>query len=316
MTLNSEEQVHIFKSNSCPEKALIILAGATGDLGFRIARNLLQRGAIVRALVRQGSESSAIASLRQMGASLAEVDFNSEAALTEACSGGTCIVSALSGLREVIVEMQTKLLNAAVKAGVPRFIPSDYSIDFTKLPHGTNRNLDLRREFGKRLDHAPIAATSILNGMFTDLLTGQAPLVLSGLKRVMYWGNANQPLDFTTIDNTAAFTAAAALDPSTPRFLRIAGEVVNISGLKNAASKATGKKFRLFRVGSLGFLANMIKLTRTLLPKKDEVFPPWQGMQYLHNMLSGLPKLDPLDNDRYPNIRWTSVQEVLAEHSA
>ncbi len=50
-------------------------------------------------------------------------------------------------------------------------------------------------------------------------------------------------------------------------------------------------------------------------PAKDEVFPPWQGMQYLHNMLSGLPKLQPLDNDRYPDIRWTSVQDMLASRS-
>lgn len=35
-------------------------------------------------------------------------------------------------------------------------------------------------------------------------------------------------------------------------------------------------------------------------------------MQYLHNMFTGRPKLTPLDNARYPHIRWTSVREVLA----
>jgi len=63
-------------------------------------------------------------------------------------------VSALAGLRDVIVEAQTVLLDAAIKAGVPRFIPSDDSIDFTKFPAGENRNLDLRREFHQRLDKA------------------------------------------------------------------------------------------------------------------------------------------------------------------
>ncbi|MCC9135482.1 NmrA family NAD(P)-binding protein [Pontibacter silvestris] len=304
------------KSSSKPESATIILAGATGNLGAHIARHLLQRGAIVRALVRQGSSRHAVTALRQQGASIVEVDFNSIGNLTKACSGGSCVVSALSGLREVIVDTQTRLLNAAVEAGVPRFIPSDYSIDFTKLPYRSNRNLDLRREFSETLDKAPIAATSILNGMFTDLLTGQAPVVLFGLKRVIYWGNADQLLDFTTIEATAAFTAAAALDPSTPRFLRIAGEVVNIRGVKNAASKATGKEFHLFRVGGLGVLESMIKFTRTLFPKNNEVFPPWQGMQYLHNMLSGLPKLEPLNNNRYPDIPWKSVHEVLAARAS
>ena len=67
--------------------------------------------------------------------------------MTPACSRASCVVSALQGLRDVIVETQTVLLDAAIKAEVPRFIPSDYSIDFTKFPPGENRNLDLRRDF-------------------------------------------------------------------------------------------------------------------------------------------------------------------------
>lgn len=295
-----------------PDEVLIILAGATGDLGGRIARTLLQKGTPVRALVRPASARDKIDALRKAGATIVEVDFNSLPQLTHACKGGTCVVSALSGLREVIVDTQTLLLNAAVEAGVPRFIPSDYCIDYTKTAKGTNRNLDQRREFREKLDQAPIRATSILNGMFADLLTGQAPVVLYKFKRIVYWGDADQPLDFTTIANTAEYTAAAALDPTTPRDLRIAGDVLSSRGLREAASQATGDAYKLFRVGGLGTLDTMINVTKTLMPAKDEVFPPWQGMQYLRNMLSGHAKLTSLDNARYPGIRWTSVREVIA----
>jgi len=288
-----------------------VVAGATGDLGHRIALALLARGAQVRALIRPGNAKPVVNELRTHGVVIVEVDFNDPAALTQACAGAACVVSALSGLREVIVDAQTRLLDAAVAAGVPRFIPSDYSIDFTRLPEGSNRNLDLRREFGRRLDQAPIAATSILNGMFTDLLTGQAPVVLFKIKRILYWGSADQPLDFTTIADTATFTAAAALDPTTPRYLRVAGEVATIRDLQVAAGAATGHRFRRLRAGGLWLLKLMIKVTRRLAPAPREVFPPWQGMQYLHNMLTGLPKLMPLDNARYPDIRWTPVRAVL-----
>lgn len=293
---------------------IIILAGASGDLGLRIARCLLQRGGGVRALVRKGSNSrEAINILQGLGASVIEVDYSKPEELEKACSGGFCVVSALSGLREVIVEAQVGLLEAAVKAGVPRFIPSDFSIDFTLLPRGSNRNLDLRREFHEYLDRTPIAATTIFNGMFADLLTGEAPLIQPAIKRVIYWGSDSQPLDFTTIDNTADFTAAAALDAHTPRFLRIAGNVMTITELKSAASSAIGHKFRLMRVGGLSVLAIMIGFARRFFPQKNEVFPAWQGMQYMHNMLSGLPKLDPLDNERYPDIKWTPVEQVLRD---
>ena len=289
-----------------------MLAGATGDLGFRIAQALLKRGANVRALVRPGNHRPVVTALQDLGVEIMAVDFSSVGALTKACSGAACVVSALSGLRDVIVDGQKRLLDAAVAAGVPRFIPSDYSIDYTRLPTGSNRNLDLRREFNQRLDQAPIQATSILNGMFTDLLTGQAPVVLFGLKRVLYYGDADQPLDFTTTANTAEFTAAAALDPTTPRYLRVAGEVATVRGLQRAATEATGEPFKLLRVGGLWVLGTMITVTKTLMPASDDVFPPWQGMQYLHNMFTGLPKFESLDNARYPEIRWISVREVLA----
>jgi nucleoside-diphosphate-sugar epimerase len=175
-----------------------------------------------------------------------------------------------------------------------------------------NRNLDLRREFHRRLDKAPIAATSILNGMFADMLTGQAPFILFKVKRVVYWENADQRMDFTTMDDAAEFIAAAALDAVTPRFLRIAGNQVSARGLMRIASDVTGEDFRLLRAGGLERLETLIRFTRAVLFWSRALYPPWQGMQYMHNMFSGRVKLAPLDNDRYPGMRWTTVRDVLA----
>ena len=55
----------------------------------------------------------------------------------------------------------------------------------------------------------------------------------------------------------------------------------------------------------------MINVTKTFAPGKDEVFPAWQGMQYLHDMLTGDPKHRHLDNDRYATIGWDSIRDVL-----
>jgi hypothetical protein len=35
-------------------------------------------------------------------------------------------------------------------------------------------------------------------------------------------------------------------------------------------------------------------------------------MQYMRDMYAGLAKLEPLDNGRYPELRWTCVREVMA----
>ncbi len=293
---------------------LIVLAGATGALGGRIARELLERDTPVRAVVRHNSAPDKSAELKRLGATVVEVDFHSGAELSAACAGASCVVSALSGLGDVIIDAQTKLLDAAVVSGVQRFIPSDFSIDFTKLPPALNRNLDLRREFHERLSKAKISATSILNGMFTDLLTGPAPVILFRIRRVVYWEDADQLLDFTTIDDVARYTALAAMDQNSPRFLRIAGDQISARGLVDAANEATGKNFSLIRGGGLGRLSALIRIMRAVSPQKGKLYPPWQGMQYLHNMFDGRAKLVPLDNDRYPGMRWTTVTEYLAAH--
>jgi nucleoside-diphosphate-sugar epimerase len=295
-------------------KKIILVAGATGNLGERIINALLDRGAEVRAVVRSGCDIEKLNKLEKLGVKIFTVNMSNVEEISNACIGVFCVVSALQGLREVIVDTQRVLLDAAIAAGVPRFIPSDYSIDFTKFPPGENRNLDLRRDFHKYLDKTSISATTIFNGAFAELLTGQMPLIFFKLKRILYWGNADQGMDFTTMDDTAAFTANAALDPSTPRILRIAGDQVSARELTTVMSEVTGKKFRLLRVGGLGMLGMLIKVARTVAPGEKEAYPPWQGMQYMRNMFDGLAKLEPLDNDRYPNMHWTTLRDVLSAH--
>jgi nucleoside-diphosphate-sugar epimerase len=296
--------------------AAIVVAGATGDLGGRITRTLREQDACVTALVRRGAAPAKTERLQALGATIESVDLSSQSEVAAACAGASCVVSALAGLRDVIVDAQTALLEGAIKAGVPRFIPSDYSIDFTKFPAGQNRNLDLRREFHERLDRAKISATTIFNGAFADMLaTGQMPVMLFKLRRVAYWGNADQRMDFTTMDDTAAFTARAAMDANTPRFLRIAGDQLSARELAAVASEVTGQRFRPLWAGSLGMLGMMIKVARTIAPGGEkELYPAWQGMQYMRNMLDGRAKLEPLDNDRYPAIHWATVRDVLNRH--
>ena len=296
-------------------KKVIVVAGGTGNLGERVIKALLASGAEVRALIRASSNKNKIEKLQKSGVQVIPVNLSYTEEVARACAGATCVVSTLSGLRDVIVDAQKVLLHAAIAAGVPRFIPSDYSIDFTRLEVGENRNLDLRKEFQQYLDQqAGIAATTIFIGAFADMLTGQMPLILFKLKRVLYWGSADQRMDFTTMDDTAAYTAYAALDEATPRYLRIAGDVVSARQLKVIVSNVAKERFHLFRVGGLGMLRLLIKIARKVAPGEQELYPAWQGMQYMHNMLSGKAKLNPLDNNRYPAMRWTTVREVLTAH--
>jgi hypothetical protein len=148
------------------------------------------------------------------------------------------------------------------------------------------------------------------------MLTGQMPLILFRWKRVLCWGSADQRMDFTTMDDTAAFTASAALDLSTPRFLRIAGDQLSARELAAVTGEVTGEEFRVFRAGGLGMLGTLIQVARAIAPGRQELYPAWQGMQYMRNMFDGRAKLEPLDNDRYPGMRWTTARDVLSARQA
>lgn len=290
----------------------IVVAGATGNLGERIVKALREQGAQVVALARQSSPPEKQALLRTHGAEVVVVEPWNVTELAKACRGASCVVSALLGMREVMIDAQTALLEGAVQAGVPRFIPSDYALDFNQLKPGENRNLDWHREFQERLDRAPIAATSILNGMFMDLLVGEAPFILFKWNRVLYWENADQVLEFTTMDDVARFTAAAALDSKAPRFLRIAGDRLTARQLAMVTSDVLGRKFKPQWAGTVGTLGAMIKVMRKLMPAPNDPFPPWQGMQYSRSMFGGVGMVGVPDVDRYPGMKWTRVRDLLA----
>ncbi|MEP6703554.1 MAG: NmrA family NAD(P)-binding protein [Acidobacteriota bacterium] len=293
-------------------KKIITVAGGTGNLGGRIVRHLIKRGAKVRAVVRNGTESEKIAKLKDLGAVVVSVDMSNVEELRIASEGVSCVVSALSGLRDVIVDTQTRFLNSAVAAGVQRFIPSDFALDFTRLAEGDNRNFDLRKEFHRTLDKAPITATSIMNGAFTEILGYGTPVYDFRNYSVGYWGDdPDWKMDFTSMDNTADYTAAAALDSDAPRVLRIASFQVSPKDLAAIGGKVKQKQFKLVRMGGLEEFAAANKGERAANPAGEkEVFPSWQNKQYLHSMFS--VHNETLDNDRYPDVRWISAADVLS----
>ena len=291
----------------------VAVAGASGGLGQLVIMELLKRGVAVKALVRPNTDPSRTEKLRSAGAAITPLDLSGIPALTRELNGAICVISSLQGLKDVMHTAQGNLLEASVAAKVPKFIPSDFALDFTKTKPGSNRNLDLRREFHAQLRKSGIAWTSILNGGFMDLMAGDSPMINHKSRKVPYIGQMTQPLDFTTMVDTAAYTAAVAVDPNpTPNFLRIAGDTVSAQDIADAQTKVEGVRYTPSWMGPVWFMEFMIRVLR-LFGGQNELLPMWQGMQYMTNMHSGAGKREPLDNDRYPELSWTKVEDFFLQ---
>lgn len=287
----------------------IVVLGASGDLGLRISRELASKAEVIAPLRPAAISASGLA-LERLGikpVSVGEWDANQLARIFD---DADTVLSALSGLRGAIIDAQSIALEAAALAGVRKFMPSDFAVDYRRVARGANRNLNLREEFRQIADSNGIRLTSILNGAFMDMLSGVAPFILFRFNRVLCWGSPDQTMDWTLIDDVAKYTAYAALDPNSPRFLNISGSVVSANDLAKTMSELTNKDFRVFRPGGLALFKQMIAMTKLFVGGHDEVYPAWQGMQYMHSMYEGNCKLSSNDNARYP-VHFTTVTEYL-----
>ncbi|KAI1376568.1 NAD(P)-binding protein [Hypoxylon crocopeplum] len=99
----------------------VAVAGATGNVGPAVVNQLVQDGFKVTVLLRKGRSHSFPSSV-----AIVEVDYESPESLFKALEGQDAVVSAVgfTGLPQ-----QIPLIRAAVKAGVKRFLPSEFGGD-------------------------------------------------------------------------------------------------------------------------------------------------------------------------------------------
>ena len=277
----------------------ILVVGASGNIGSKVVGELVALGAGVRVTVRSGSKPERVEKLRASGAEIVSADLSDEASLERACAG-----------IDVIVDGQTRLLRAAEKAGVKRMMPSDYSLDFFKTKEGGNRNLDFRREFNRTLDGSTVRGTSLLCGAFMELLLGPlGPDAKTGHYKV--WGDETQVYDLTCTDDVAKFIAAAALDEGAGRVVRVLGDSKSPREIANIFSDVRGVPVRIENLGPIEILEQVIEKMRAADPAEESTFPVWQQLQYARDMASGVGRLTPLDNARYPGVQPENVRDFL-----
>jgi uncharacterized protein YbjT (DUF2867 family) len=199
----------------------VLLAGATGMLGNRIAAHLLDQPDVAVRLMLRGDpransfKAQAIDALVARGGVVVAGDVTDPASLDAATSGADVVVSALQGGPEIIVDGQVALAQAAARNGVRRFLPSDFAIDLFAAPEGAPQ-FDMRRRADSAIDALPLQVVHVLNGAFMDMMLDPSTAAVVDLNNgtAMLWGTGDEPFNLTTVEDTARFTAKVAIDPA------------------------------------------------------------------------------------------------------
>ena len=298
----------------------VLLAGATGMLGARIAEHLLEdEDVALRLLVRPAAladpgKRAGLDPLVQRGAEVVEGDVTDPASLGRATDGVDVVVSAVQGGREVVVDGQIVLARAAADSGVRRILPSDFALDLFKATPGELFPFDLRREADEEISSLGMEHIHVLNGAFLDTLaTGGGIVDFDDEAGVAsFWGSGEERFEATTVDDTARYAARAAVDPSVPSGkFAVAGQRLSLGDIVSAVERGTGRRYERRSRGTTEDLRALTASQR----EAGEMMAAMYGTYQLY-MLTGQTALDDLQNDRYPDIEPVTLGQLSAQKAA
>lgn len=235
---------------------MILVVGATGTVGGRIARGLLRQEKEVRILVREPSPSVDLApmglatdpnTLVATGAQLVNGDLTDRASLTTACAEVDTVVTTATAakrdgdLEAVDLNGTLNLIDAAVEAGISHFI---YTSAYGSEIGSPNPMLHIRATCEKALIESGLTWTILQVSYLYEVLGSMViGIPLQAGEPVSLFENGRHRHSFISEADVAAFAIAAVDNPAAHNTrLEVGGPSHSWRELVDAAGKAVGQE--------------------------------------------------------------------------
>lgn len=197
------------------------IAGITGKFGRRLALCLREAAPAVnlRGFARDPSKVDLSllpdTELHQGDA------FNSEK-IRGFVRGLDVVVCCYLGDNHLMVEGQKLLIDIAEDEGVPRYVASDWCLDWTKLEMGEFFAKEpCQRVHAYLAEKKSIRGVHVLIGGFTDVVYAPFFRIWDQENQTFnYWGTGDEVWECTSYLNSAQYTAAVCIDPQAVGVLR------------------------------------------------------------------------------------------------
>lgn len=297
--------------------ATIAVVGVSGKMGRLLSAALLSHPNVqVHGICRNPSKiASDLSSNPNFKAFEASSD--DSAALRRGLAGTSACICAYLGDNNLMVDGQKTLIDACIEEKVPRYIASDWSLDFRGLEMGQHPAKDPMKIIQAYLEEkeaeGKIKGVHIINGCFMEVFWAPfVGFVNAKQGKFWYWGTGDEPIELTRYEDAANYTAEVALDPAANGFLNVVGDKKSIKEIAAVFKERYGGEPTLEKKGSLDDLYN------TMIPvfKKDpQNIYSWMGMFYQYYMLNGSTLARSHDNDRYPSFKAQNIEMFLKNHS-
>lgn len=267
---------------------MILVCGATGDLGGRIVQRLVDDDHAVRALVRTQTPAGA---LEDLGVEIARGDLRDGASLAAALVGVATVVTTANAISRVLdgakdvsiasvdVAGNRNLVTAAREAGVRRFV-------FVSAA-GVDRGMaDLapiiaaKRNTERLLRESGMEVVLVRPDMFQEVWLAPASGIDPAKGTALVYGKGDTRQRYVAIDDVARLTAHLAVADRPPRIVEFGGpEQLTRNEVVAAFEAATGRPMTVRHVPRL-----VLKVASRVLARPKPALASLMGMA-LHNDL-------------------------------
>lgn len=234
---------------------MILVVGATGDLGQRVTRRLREAGEPVRALVRP---QTSLPQPALAGVDIVGGDLRDAASLAAACGGvqtvvltataiGRRLVGERLSIRDVDERGGLALVDAAQAAGVTRFVYLSYSGAANDLVGTPLERAKLAVE--RRLRASAMRPVIVRADAFQEIHLGPMARFDVAARKVSIIGRGDCPRRWVATEDVAALVAALATETDPPEVVEVGGpEAISKNELVRIAEQMIGGRMKVQRM--------------------------------------------------------------------
>jgi len=289
----------------------VAVVGATGNIGAPIITALLAHKdhfTSITAVTVSSPEDPKFADLKAKGVHIVQAKFDDKHSLVHAFKGADAVISTVGG---AVFSEQVLLIDAAIEAGVKRFVPSEFGVDATNPKIGSHpvfgAKVKVQQHLEEAAKHGKITYTLIATGAFADwgLKVGFVGFDLKAHQATFY-DHGRNPTVFTTVSDIGKFTAAALIhhELSSNRALRFGSYIASQLEILQTLEKVGGHKWTIKADLSIDELK---KIAQEAHAKGDILTFVYES---LHSVIFSGEAIYSFDNYLFPDIRPANLEEV------
>ncbi|KAI1656400.1 nmrA-like family protein [Daldinia decipiens] len=285
------------------------IAGITGKFARELTSALLKYPDItIKGYCRDPSKVPESLSSK---VSLSKGDAFDTSAIRSFVAGCDVVVCCYLGDGKLMVDGQKALIDACAAEGTPRYVASDWSLDYTKLKLGELFPKDPMIHVKAYLDaHDKVKGVHILVGMFMEVFFNPVFGTFDAASATFkYWGTGNEIWEATTYRNAAEYTAAVCADKDAVGVKKFVGGRATVCEIAESFEKAYGVKPKLESHGSVD---DLFKHMHGLREKTPQNIYSYMFLFFQYYAINGQTLLGPeYDNSQYPQVKPVNWEDYL-----